>query len=426
MIHIDKALYVDDIGFSSSIFKVRLNSGQSNAIKKYVDIMNNLTIQNYKNNLSNEKLIFYGNDRIKFYTEKIIPTFHSDKIKLMLLFSNPHPKSLIKGMFHSNKSTQSTNFWTYLKKGEIFQFLDTNIDYSTADMFIKGDYESKYQIYFHCFYSFPSPKTPEELKTLFGDEYYLGHLNEKGRDEIFNIINDHSIKAVLCFNQDVFNILRGSSTKGNTKRLDEGRLVKDYIKILETVPIYYIYPTSWYDPANYKDIEKRVVSALHRINKDIIKANRNSKIGNESEFNSEATLWQIFHSPMIKEFREDIIVFSSAKKIMEGDYIVYEILPNKLTGLFKVTKKMHDTDVEYEKRLLSKEILGFPLPYQYKIEPIIKFFKKPLDKKADPELNRILTDKVREYSVKLAQLYEIRQFCQGYLVSISSETATMR
>ena len=172
MIHIDKALYMDDIGFSSSIFQVRVNSGQSNAIKKYVDTMSSLDIQNYRNNLSNEKLIFYGDDRVKFYTEKIIPTFHADKIKLMLLFSNPHPKSLIRGMFHSNKSTQSENFWRYLKKGEIFHFPETNIDSSTADMFIKGNYESKYQIFFHCYFSFPSPKTPEELKIVFNAVSY--------------------------------------------------------------------------------------------------------------------------------------------------------------------------------------------------------------------------------------------------------------
>jgi hypothetical protein len=42
----------------------------------------------------------------------------------------------------------------------------------------------------------------------------------------------------------------------------------------------------------------------------------------------------------------------------------------------------------------------------------------------DPLERKKLFDK--ETALDLAQLYEIRQFCQGYLVSISSETATMR
>jgi len=172
------------------------------------------------------------------------------------------------------------------------------------------------------------------------------------------------------------------------------------------IPIYYVYPTSWYDPnkPQNKDIENKVVNALQRIKKDIIIRNRNNKSGNKLEINTNTSLWQIFHSDIIARDiqRDDIIVFYKEPAIREGDYIVYEIMRNKLAGLFKVTKKLYDTDIEYETSSLIKEIFGFPMRYQYKIEPVLKFFNRPLDKNTEPALNKFLTTFVKNrYAVKL-------------------------
>lgn len=411
MEHIHKALYLDDLGFSSTIFESRLNK-DIKYLSKYVDKMHNidalssLSRDAHEDNLKRGKIIFYGNDKIKFYTEKVIPTFQTDKKKILLLFSNPHPKSVINGMFHSNRSIQSVNLWKYLVEADILSFSHSTIDSSTADIFINGDYKSAFQIFFQCYFTFPTRQSPEELKTLFDDEFYRD-LIEKGRDDLLETINRFSIDGIICFNQDVFNIVRNSYDTGNTKRLDDGKLVKGHARDRSKTPIYYVYPTSWYDPQNprHAEIRKNTVGALWNIKRDIQKTERaNINDGLDKNLNArpDACLWHIFHSPKIQHYRTDLIVFSGAKEIKEGDFIIYEIMPNKLAGLFKVSKILKDLDTDYDRRLASKDnVMGFPFYYQYKIEPIIEIFKRPLDKRTSPELMNILDEHRKNFSVKI-------------------------
>jgi hypothetical protein len=411
MEHISRALYMNDLGFSSTIFESNLKNKEVKYLNKYIDkinnidAMSNMSSQVHEDNLKREKIIFYGNDKIKFYTEKVVPAFQSDKKKIMLLFSNPHPKSVIKGMFHSNQSAQSVNFWKYLAEADIFSFSNATIDSSTADIFINGDYKSAFQLFFQCYFTFPTRKSPEELQTLFSEEYYRD-LVEKGKNDLLDTINKFSIDGIICFNQDIFNIVRNSFDLGNTKRLDEGKLVKDCTRNSNKTPIYFVYPTSWYDPQDQRhaDIRKNAVTALRNIKRDIQKTERvdiNGDLEKKLNVRTEACLWHIFHSPKIQHYRTDLIVFSGAKEIKEGDFIIYEIMPNKLAGLFKVSKILKDLDADYDRRLASKDVMGFPFYYQYKIEPIIEYFKRPLDKRSKPELMNMLDEYRNNYAVKI-------------------------
>lgn len=410
MEHIGKALYLDNLGFSSTILESRLKNKDIKYLSKYidkmynVDAMSNMSPQVHESNLKRGKIIFYGSDKIKFYTEKVVPTFQSAKKRVLLLFSNPHPKSVIRGMFHSNQSVESVNFWKYLAEADLCSFPHSTIDSSTAEIFINGNYESSFQIFFQCYFTFPTRQSPEELRMLFGDDYYRD-LVEKGRDDLLETIDRFSIDGIICFNQDIFNIVRNSFDTGNTKRLDEGKLVKDYVYDRRKMPIYYVYPTSWYDPQRHAEIKKNTVTTLWNIKRDIQKTERvhvDNRKDKKLNVGSEACLWHIFHSSNIQHYRNDLIVFSGAKEIKQGDLVVYEIMINKLVGLFRVNKILGDLDADYDRRLARKDnVMGFPFLYQYKIEPIVEFFRRPLDKRSNPDLTDILDEYRNNYAVKI-------------------------
>ena len=282
MIHIKKTLYLDDLSFSGTMFETNLHKKSSKCLQIYAESLANIADIDHESILSKKKIIFYspGTDKIRFYTEKLIPAFSSSRQGLMLLFSNPHPESVIKGMFHSNPSITSKNFWRYLKMAKIFGLPIDNIDGELADAFINGTYQSDFLIYFNCFYSFPSPQKPDQLKDYFSGDYFNNVLLPRGKERMHSFLNDYPISGIICFNQDVFNILRNSQETGNTKILDKGCLVKDRVTNVVNTPIYYIYPTYWYNPKRYKDIESKTVSILVKIKKDILEtfqSNESSK-----------------------------------------------------------------------------------------------------------------------------------------------------
>ncbi|MDP8226861.1 MAG: hypothetical protein P9L89_04380 [Candidatus Celaenobacter polaris] len=381
------------------------------------------------------KVAFYSESvkKIRFLTEQLTLIFTSSHPKVMLLFSNPHPGSLLRGMFHSNQSTQSRNFWKYLQKAGLFKVDTSTIDSKLADKFITGNYESDFQFYFHCFYSFPSPSSPDKLKRYFGDEFVKNVMVPKAKDNIAKIIQENKIQSIICFNQDVFNILQNNIQCGNTTILDTGSLVSNSIKGLDNVVIYYIYPTRWYNPNDpkYADIEQRAVSALKRIKEDILARNKNTgglsmKNDNSNFNNDQSSLWQIYHSPSIKEFTKEHIVFTSKKDIKKGDFVVYEIMPAKLAGLFEIVKSLNPYDEDYHKQLADKEYMKlcglYPMPFQYKITPVIEFFNRPMNRHHYPDLDTILKDKneERQYAEKIDSFHlkKIREIFEKHKNSI--------
>lgn len=398
MIHINKTLYLDELSFSSTAIETKKH------LRKYVESLANIADIDHESMLSKRKIIFCspGTDKIRFYTEKLIPAFSSSRPGLMLLFSNPHPESLIGGMFHSNPSIESKNFWRYLKMAEIFDLPTDKIDGELADAFINGAYKSDFQIYFNCFYSFPSPKEPDQLKNYFSGDYFNDVLIPKGKERMYSFLSDHSISSIICFNQNVFNILRNSQEKRNTKVLDKGCLVKDHVKNESNTPIYYVYPTAWYNPYKHGDIERKTVAILVKIKKDILKPDGLKKDGVTDE---GISLWQIFHSPKIPALTKDHIVFVSAKEIKQNDLVIYEVMHDKLVGLFRVVKKLSLGDADYQERLADEKMMRLyglcQMKFQYKIEPIIEFFNRPLRRSGHPDISKILKDKVMNYAEQI-------------------------
>jgi len=410
------------------VFEENLQKEAMKQLKKYCEPVASIADIDYKNMMSKRKIIFYSRsaETIKFYTEKLIPTFRSSRPRLLLLFSNPHPESLIRGMFHSNPSIESKNFWRYLKMAGIIDLPINSIDDKISDFFISGSYKSDFQIYFNCFYNFPSPKAPDQLKDYFSANYFNNVLTPKGKEYINLFLKEYFIANIICFNQDVFNVLRNSNKTGNTNILDKGILAKDYVDNETRTTIYYVYPTSWYNPnkPRFINIEDRTVSALVDIRNDIIKnfndCGKITESYNDISNDNKESLWHVFHSEKVLSFTKNHIVFTSAKEIKENDFAIYELMPNKIVGLFKVVKKLSINNPEYQRQLADDNMMRlcglFPMKFQYKIEPIIQFFNRPMKKDDHPDINKLLRDRVKYYAenVPISYLPFIRDYFEKY------------
>jgi len=84
-------VYLDELKFNPSVLRKNIKNSKYNS--KVEDIEN----INFVRKISEGRAVFYsdGINKIRFLTEQLIPSFKSPRPKVMLLFSNPHPGSLL-------------------------------------------------------------------------------------------------------------------------------------------------------------------------------------------------------------------------------------------------------------------------------------------------------------------------------------------
>ncbi len=169
--------------------------------------------------------MYWEETRLHFLTESIQPKISSrERPRVMLLFSNPHPESVKKGLFMSEK--RSRGFWDILCCSK---HLDINHDFhwdkdsidETVSLLFSGNYEGPL-LFFECLYPIPS-SSPKDLRKLFrprtGDfERYLHH---SSLERISAILTNHDIKVVLVFTGETFEAIVGKSgiSKGSRQIL---------------------------------------------------------------------------------------------------------------------------------------------------------------------------------------------------------------
>lgn len=159
-----------------------------------------------------------------YRTEKIHPnrSEHTKQIPVMFLFSNPHPDSVIRGLFLSEP--HSRTFWqrlseineNYLKfpSGEVnTERWDESIP-GLREIMLKGAYESPFLLYFHCLYPIPTSK----LKDLRGFFKSAPHIWEEikmsSNRELVKLTRNEQIKHVVVFNAGIFRTITKTKVKG--------------------------------------------------------------------------------------------------------------------------------------------------------------------------------------------------------------------
>jgi hypothetical protein len=185
------------------------------------------------------------NSSVTFLSERLVPRKPSGKKRVMLLFSNPHPHSILQGMFLSpNRKNARNQFWPTMKDAGFFPFIsDEHGPKELKEIFQKNKYKSDYEYIFSCYYAFPTDY-PDHIKKIFGPCFknYILPQDEK----IFRaIIEMNDIRAVITFNKDIYNLITENKIKPLLK-LKNGEIISNAVQgVKNRVTIFYTFPTGW-------------------------------------------------------------------------------------------------------------------------------------------------------------------------------------
>jgi hypothetical protein len=184
---------------------------------------------------------------ITFSTERLIPATSKNRPRVMLLFSNPHPHSVHQGMFLSPSTKGQENlFWPVMESAGWLPIPQKNrTPAQLAEICLKGQYAGPFELTFYCYYAFPTDY-PEDIKRIFGSEYFGEFIEPEARNEFGRIIQETSADAVVTFNKGIFNLVAQDQVERYIERLLEGELIQSRIKAIDRyVPIFLTFPTGW-------------------------------------------------------------------------------------------------------------------------------------------------------------------------------------
>lgn len=243
--------------------------------KNYDTIVSNLdkneTLKEYIRN----KNYFKKNDKTKtitYKTEILCPLKRGDRIPVLLLFSNPHPKSVITGMFLSPERVVN-RFWFSMKDAEIFAL--PNIDKirkddfpeTIRDIFLNLEYVSPFAFYFYPFFSFPS-RDPEELKSIF-EEHFVSRMIKEALENLLKFIKRKNIHHLICFGKQAFRYIPGTEKNDLTGYIEKVKKKGFIPHAWQGENLYLTFPTS---QGGVKALER--IESLKRV-KDEIQKNVN-------------------------------------------------------------------------------------------------------------------------------------------------------
>jgi hypothetical protein len=204
-------------------------------------------------------ITFNDSDRsVTFSTERLIPAASTNRPRIMLLFSNPHPLSVRQGMFLSSSSTGRENlFWSTMEDAGWLPIPkgDRN-PRQLADICLKANYEGPFEFIFYCYYAFPTDY-PEHIKKIFGEEFFREVIEPEAIDEIRKTIQETSVEAVVTFNKGIFNLVSKYRINLYIDRLVKGELIQSQINGIDgNVPVFLTFPTGFIYHVNYKKLRK--------------------------------------------------------------------------------------------------------------------------------------------------------------------------
>jgi hypothetical protein len=115
---------------------------------------------------------------------------------------------------------------------------------------------------FYCYYAFPTD-FPEDIRKIFGREYFSQRIEPEAEDEFRETIQDTAVEAVVTFNKGIFNLVAEDQVESYIERLAEGELIRGQLKGIDrTIPIFLTYPTGWRYHKQYRDLRKASLEAI--------------------------------------------------------------------------------------------------------------------------------------------------------------------
>ncbi len=201
---------------------------------------------------------------VTFSTERLIPTASTNRPRVMLLFSNPHPHSVHQGMFLSpNTKGRENLFWPVMEDAGWLPIAEENRNpKQLADICLKAKYRGPFELIFYCYYAFPTDY-PEDIRRIFGREYFSQFIEPEAIDEFRKTIQETSVEAVVTFNKGIFNLVSKDQIERYVERLMEGELIQSQIKGIDRyVPIFLTFPTGWRYHKQYRQFRKASLDTI--------------------------------------------------------------------------------------------------------------------------------------------------------------------
>jgi hypothetical protein len=184
---------------------------------------------------------------VTFSTEKLIPSTSTNRPRVMLLFSNAHPYSVYQGMFLSPNTRGVENaFWPVMEYSGWLPISKENRNpKQLADICLKAEYPGPFELIFYCYYAFPTDY-PKDLKKIFEGDFFKREIQPEAMEAFWETIQDTSVKAVVTFNKEIFNLVSKELSKRCIDRLMGGELIQSQIKGIDRrIPIFLTFPTGW-------------------------------------------------------------------------------------------------------------------------------------------------------------------------------------
>jgi hypothetical protein len=194
--------------------------------------------------------------KVQFKTELLIPKKRTSKPRIMLLFSNPHPHSIQQGMFLSPNTQKGENlFWPIMEQAGWFELPEQRSSpEELRDAFLGVKYSAPFELLFCCYYAFPTPM-PEQIKEIFGKEFFDRHIQEEARTEFAERVRETSIEGIVTFNKSIFNLTTGQKLERYISELKKGAMVDGSVHDnTKSIPVFLTYPTGWRYHPDYKEL----------------------------------------------------------------------------------------------------------------------------------------------------------------------------
>lgn len=241
-------------------------------LNDFYDDVRSRIVQKLQNFLEYPELISFNDigRRITFSSERLIPTASTNRPRIMLLFSNPHPHSIKQGMFLSPSiNGHESLFWSAMRDAGWINLPGENYSpIELANMCIYADYLGPFEFVFYCYYAFPT-RYPEDIIRIFGKQYFNQFLVPEAKDELTKTLNEAEINVVVTFNKAIFNLVANEKIDRYIHRLNSGEIIQSQItNINQSIPVFLTYPTGWFYHSDYQKLRK---TSLDRIQESILR-----------------------------------------------------------------------------------------------------------------------------------------------------------
>jgi hypothetical protein len=243
-----------------------INFQRTYSLDSKYEIVKNRATQILGPYMGYEDLIVFNelSKSVTYWSEQLIPIRSSDRPKVMLLFSNPHPYSVYQGMFLSpNRNGRENLFWTTMKEADWVNFQDKKPNPKRlAEIFLNVIYQGPFELIFYCYYTFPT-NFPEEIQEIFGVEFFNQVIQPEAEHELIKTIQETKVDAVLTFNKGIFNLASNDQIDKYIDRLIGGEVIhSQVIGVDRYIPIFLTYPTGWRYKKQYRDLRKVSLCAI--------------------------------------------------------------------------------------------------------------------------------------------------------------------